>query len=109
MTRILETLTAARLIGRLRGTVCRLTFPEWSKIFESLPENERDEWDGVSPGGAAGQLGVSRQRIHQLLTQGKLNAVELIDEDGTFRAFTVTAASIRRYQESDRKPGPKRK
>jgi len=107
MTSILQTLTAARLIGRLRGTICKLTFEEWSKVFESVPEDERDEWNGPSPGGAAGDLGVSRQRIHQLLSQGKLNGIELVDDDGSFRAFTVTKASIRRYQESDRKPGPK--
>lgn len=109
MTSISQTLAAARLVGRLRGTVVRLTFEEWSKIFESVSDEERDEWNGPSPGGAAGELGVSRQRVHQLLAKGKLNGIEFVEKDGSFRAFTVTDASIRRYKESDRKPGPKPK
>jgi len=87
--------------------VKRLTFDEWAEALYTAPETEKGKWNGLSPGGAAGALRVSRQRVHQLLTQGKLDGLELVDDRGNWGAFLVTDASIQRYLASDRKPGPK--
>lgn len=67
------------------------------------------KWNGPSPGGAAGDLGVSRQRIHQLLSKGILESITLTDYAGRKVALIVTDESIERYKASERKPGPKAK
>lgn len=86
-----------------------MTTDEWAEKIAPLSDKEREEWIGPSPGGAAGDLGVTRQRIHQLLCEGKLDGIEIADHRDRGVAVFVTTASIRRYQESDRKRGPKPK
>lgn len=66
-------------------------------------------WNGPSPGGAAADLNVSRQRVHQLLANGVLESITLTDAIGRKIAFLITQESIDRYKASERKPGPKAK
>jgi predicted HTH domain antitoxin len=54
----------------------------WLKNFEEL-QKVADWYEGgmLSPGGAAGYLGVSRAMIHQLERDGKIRAYRYIAED----------------------------
>lgn len=55
--------------------------------------------DSYSPGGAASVLGVSRQRVHQLIEQGDLLALRLIHSgSGDLAAIVISSTSLRDYQ-----------
>jgi hypothetical protein len=80
---------------------CR-TWAEWEKLYdEKGPEHAL----GMSPGGAAARLGVTRQRVHQLIREDLLDAVRIRDCSLGIRGFVmyVTEASLRRLIESRKK------
>lgn len=55
--------------------------------------------DSFSPGGAASFLGVSRQRVHQLIDQGELLALRIVHQgSGDLAAIVISSASLRDYQ-----------
>ena len=58
-----------------KGTIVLNSMEEFDKIF--------DQFKGrmLSPGGAAGSLGVSRAYIHQLEREGKIRAYRIWHED----------------------------
>jgi len=58
-----------------KGTIVLNSMKEFDKIF--------DQFKGqmLSPGGAAGKLGVSRAYIHQLEKEGKIRAYRIWHED----------------------------
>lgn len=74
----------------------------WEKAYE---EKGAEEVLGMSPGGVAGRLGVSRQRVHQMIQADLLDAVKIEDRSLGFRGFVmyVTEASVRRLIESRKK------
>jgi hypothetical protein len=59
---------------------------------------------GPSPGGAAAELGLTRQRIHQLVNEGKLDMIRLRDRPRARpHVWMITEASLTRFRKS--KPG----
>jgi hypothetical protein len=61
--------------------------------------------DSYSPGGAAAVLGVSRQRVHQLIEQGELLALRLIHSgSGDLAAIVISSTSLREYQRRQGNP-----
>lgn len=76
---------------------------DW-KAWEKLAEKkEMDEVLGMSPGGVAGRLGVSRQRVHQMIDEGCLDAVKVKDRGMGYAVVYVTEASVRREIERRKK------
>ncbi len=78
-----------------------MTWRECAEIFEKYGVNskEAEEVLGMSPGGAGPALGVTRQRTHQLVRDGKLDMVMLRDGPGApVSAWIITEASMKRYR-----------
>lgn len=88
----------------------------FAQVLRMKPQ-ERRQLVGPTPRTAASILGVSRQRVYQLIKQGKLEVVELWDQPSDDPAESdlssgpiavmITRRSLRRFQNSDRRPGPK--
>ena len=87
----------------------KLTIDEWVSKNQELDNEGLPNFNGLSPGGAASRLGVSRQRISQLVKEGKLDRIEIIDDAGHQLGVLITSDSIERFKQSGRKPGPKPK
>jgi hypothetical protein len=64
---------------------------------------------GYSVQSAAKELNVSKQRVHQLLNAGVLEAYELLDDAKQPSGLFITPASLAAFESSDRRPGPKKK
>lgn len=70
--------------------------PAWGKL------------NGDSPGGLAGQLGISRQAVHQAVRRGLLDAVIVVDDNTEeLRLFMIPQSSAEAYKarRSARKAG----
>src|SRR5690606_34859940 len=86
-----------------------MTVREWQDLCAKLGSQDnwnqlRDDLGGPSPGGAAAELGVSRQRVHQLIEEGKLDVVELRETKWSRpHVIMVTETSLRRWRAS--RPG----
>lgn len=87
--------------------VRRMDRRDWVAAMANATRAEEKELNGPSPGGLAEVLGLSRQRVYQLLKEGKLEGVAVMDAKFGLRAFYVTESSIERYAMSNRRPGPK--
>lgn len=62
---------------------------------------------GISPGGAAGALGITRQGIYSAVKRGALDKVR-ITERGSGPYFIITEASLKQYlSESLGRKGPR--
>lgn len=86
-----------------------LSWTDWEKAYAAVINEGKSVGDlrGYSPAGAAEELGVSRQRIHQLVQQDRLDQLVIRDKNGTICATFVTENSVAAYQRSSRKPGRK--
>ena len=62
-------------------------------------ERHRAELLGWSPGGAAAQLGISRQAVHKAIHRGDLDAIIINDDDGKLRLFMIPDASLQAFAE----------
>jgi hypothetical protein len=67
----------------------------------ALAEGCEDRVGGPSPGGAAGELGMSRQAVHRAISRGTLDAWYV--PDGKEFYVYVTEESIKRYKKSGRR------
>ena len=73
-----------------------------TKRFEELmaeSDGHGAELLGWSPGGAAGQLGISRQAVHKAIQRGDLDAVIVNGDDGKLRMFMIPDASLKAFAE----------
>jgi len=86
-------------------SIRRMSYDAWAEaLARTHGKPDFASYMGASPGGAAAELGVSRQRIWQLLKDGRLDLVMLADDDkAKVSAWVVTKASMERYRRS--KPG----
>jgi excisionase family DNA binding protein len=58
------------------------------------------EWIGFyTVPSAAKRLGVSRQRVHELIEGGKLEGARLYDQDGDLIKVVVSKRSVQAFQE----------
>lgn len=70
------------------------------KRWESLvteSDHARAKLIGWSPGGAAGQLGISRQAVHKAIHRGDLDAVIVNGDDGKLQAFMIPDESLQAF------------
>lgn len=68
----------------------------WRKVMEAATDS-RAKPIGVSPGGAAVQLGCSRQAVHKLIRRGRLD-VTAVYEGTDLSFYLVHQASIDAYK-----------
>lgn len=76
----------------------KIAFNRWEKLV-SESDRQRAELLGWSPGGAAAEVGISRQAIHQAIREGRLDAVIVTHEDGRLRMFMIPDASLKAFAE----------
>ena len=73
----------------------QMTITEW----KNMPTRKETVWNGLSPGGAAEELGVSRQMVHKAWKKGHMDRLDITDDAGKLLATIVPWESIYRYQE----------
>jgi len=81
----------------------RMTIAAWGELLAQThaQPSEYAKYMGCSPGGAAEALGCTRQRIWQLLKEGKLDLLLLADsKDAKVSAWIIPNASVDRYRKS---------
>lgn len=83
----------------------KMSYDEWAELLaQTRGKPEYHRWMGWSPGGAAAALKVSRQRVWQMVKEGKLDMLMLADTPTAKpSAWLITTASLDRYAKS--KPG----
>jgi hypothetical protein len=76
----------------------KFTLKAWFKACVSATLND-DFLDltGPTPSAAAQTLEVSRQRVHQLIAEEALDAVQITGPNGAVSVTYVTQASLNRY------------
>jgi len=74
----------------------KMNMQRWEKLVTESAQ-ERAKLLGWSPGGAAGELGITRQAVHKAIHRGDLDAVIINGEDGHLRAFMIPDASLRAF------------
>ena len=83
-------------------SIRRMTYEEWAEAL-ALTHGKPDyaKFMGSSPGGAAVELGVTRQRVWQLLKEGKLDLLLLADNPkAKVSAWIIPHASVKRLLKS---------
>lgn len=78
-------------------TVKRMQLKQWQRLNEAGDPIVQDLSSGRSPGGAAAELGITRQAVHKAIKRGSLDALAVYD--GTkLRFYTISHASLQRYR-----------
>ena len=87
---------------------------EYLMIYEfHSHEAMMDAWEkdpglrGPSPGGAAGELCITRQGVYSAVKRGSLDMVRLYEPGRRGPHLYITATSIERYKLNQGKPGPR--
>jgi len=78
----------------------KLTQNQWDELVEK-GDPLVDKITGPSPGGAATELGVSRQRVHELIRQGRLDATAVY-KGRKLLFYMVSQESIERQKKARR-------
>jgi len=76
----------------------KVNMRRWHQLVEET-DRHRAELLGWSPGGAAAELGISRQAVHAAIRRGDLDAVVINGDDGKLRAFMIPDASLKAFAE----------
>jgi len=78
----------------------KMSMTAWAKALHDHEGTPRyGDFQGNSPGGAGANIGVSRERVHQLVKRGDLDILELyVDDDSKRRpvAWLISDNSQRR-------------
>lgn len=104
-------------VNQIVGDIYQVTPNTWkfksSREFHVYCDEHPEAIDTISPGGAAACLGVSRQRVYDLIEQGVLRAwfiyepgLHCNDVRGNRASYVfVFDNDVQRYKISPRKPG----
>jgi len=79
----------------------KLTLTQWDELVEK-GDPLVEKIKGPSPGGAASELGVTRQRIHDLIRRGKLDATAVY-KGRKLLFYMVSDQSIERQKKARRR------
>ena len=74
-----------------------VTLEKWVAHEHEHGGNRDKTWNGWSPGGAAVQLGVTRNAIHQAMRRGQLEAIRVINK-GELYGIMIPDRSIEDYR-----------
>jgi hypothetical protein len=75
----------------------KMQFKDWKRLVH-ISEAQRAKLLGWSPGGAAAEVGITRQGIHHAIRRGDLDAV-MVYEGTKLRSFMIPEESLRAYQQ----------
>lgn len=76
----------------------RLAFGDWLRLVRRHAlDNEFPNVAGFPPGEVATKLDVSHQRVSQLVADGTLDLIEIVNKNGKVSLTLVTEASLDRY------------
>ena len=79
------------------------------RVSAAKTDAELDQYRGLSPGGAAQALGISRPSIYTALNKGALDSIRLLDDNGsTCTGLLITKASIEEYLTRRRRTASKK-
>lgn len=70
----------------------------WQQLIEAEDPTLQDFQLGPSPGGAAAELGISRQAVHQAIRRGDLDVLAVY-EGRRLSHYTISQSSIARYKQ----------
>ena len=84
-----------------------MTKREFAKAMldDSFRERFAKSW---SPGPVCEQLGVSRQRVHQLCEEGKLDTLKVVNEDGSLAWINIFEDSVKAHLRTAKRKAAKR-
>ena len=68
----------------------------------------RDYTRASSPGPVADWLGCSRQYIDKLMSNGTLDGIRVVNDDGSLSHITIYEASVRKYLRDSKRKAAKR-
>ena len=68
----------------------------------------RDYTRSTSPGPVADWLGCSRQYVDKLMQKGILDALRVVNEDGSLSHITIYETSVRKYLRDSKRKAAKR-
>lgn len=71
---------------------------DYSELVAATPADRLSEVNGPSPGGAAAELGITRQAVHRAIKRDALQAYKLSNHGKTV-AIIVPSASIENYRQ----------
>ena len=75
-----------------------IDMPGFLKLIESYGADHA-ELGGMSPGGAAAQLGITRQAVHLAINRGYLDAWR-VSGSGAVQMICITNGAMKRYKRS---------
>ena len=84
-----------------------MTRDEFARAMEDDDFRERFRKTS-SPGPVADQLGVTRQRCHELIQNGKLETLRVVNEDGSLAWLNVYEDSVKAYLRASKRIAAKR-
>lgn len=74
-----------------------ITMQEFAENQTHLADSYSESMNGVSPGSAAAQFGVSRYAVHKAIERGTLEAFRIIHPDGKLMAILIPQRAIDAY------------
>lgn len=78
-------------------SVKKMQLKEWQRLIEARDASVQDFSSGPSPGGAAAELGITRQGVHYLIGSGKLKALAVMD-GRRLSHYTISESSLAAYK-----------
>lgn len=78
-------------------SVRKIQLKDWMTAIEAGDPVTQDYSGGPSPGGAAAELGISRQAVHDAIKRGDLEALAVY-RGRRLSHYTISVSSLRRYK-----------
>lgn len=75
----------------------KITVQQFAENQTSHADNYSRSMNGVSPGSAGAQLGISRHAVHRAITRGTLEAFRIVHPDGKLMAILIPQRAIDAY------------
>jgi hypothetical protein len=75
----------------------RIQLKEWKRLIEANDPTTQDYSEGPSPGGAAAELGISRQGVHKAIRRGELEVLAVYD-GRRLSHYTISQSSLAAYK-----------
>ena len=76
----------------------KMQLKAWERAIEAGDSDVADFSQGPSPGGAAAEVGVSRQAIHYAIRRGELEVLAIYD-GSRLSHYTISRRSLAAYKE----------
>ena len=70
---------------------------DWERVLEARKPDLADFSQGLSPGGAAGELGISRQAVHKAIHRGDLDVLAIYD-GSRLSHYTISRSSLAAFK-----------